>query len=72
MKKKVLALLMTLVMVFGLIACGGGDTAEPTKAPEATKTEATKAHHPHHISIAKCDRQKSQEDTHQVKETNRC
>ena len=43
MKKKVLALLMTLVMVFGLIACGGGDTAEPTKAPEATKTEATKA-----------------------------
>ena len=43
MKKKLLAMMMALVMVFGLIACGGGDTAEPTKAPEATKTEATKA-----------------------------
>lgn len=39
MKKKFFAIFMTLILILGLAACGGGETAEPTKAPEPTKTE---------------------------------
>ena len=42
--KKLLALLLAMVMVFGLVACGGG-SAEAPKA-EAPKTEAPKAEDP--------------------------
>ena len=42
MKKKLLAIAMSLVLMLGLAACGGSETAEPTTAPEPTKTEATK------------------------------
>ena len=42
--KKLLALLLAMVMVFGLVACGGG-SAEAPKA-EAPKTEAPKAEAP--------------------------
>ncbi len=42
MKKKLFAMFMTLVLVLVLAACGGGGTAEPTKAPESTKTETAK------------------------------
>ena len=42
MKKKLLAIAMSLVLMLGLAACGGSETAEPTTAPEPTKTEVTK------------------------------
>ena len=37
--KKLIALLLAMVMVFGLTACGG-NTAEPTEAPTEAATEA--------------------------------
>lgn len=47
MKKKFITILMVLVLVLGLTACGGDTSAEPTKAPEATATTApTKAPDP--------------------------
>jgi len=39
MKKRVLALLLALTLVFALAACGGG-TADPTPAPAATEAPA--------------------------------
>ena len=45
MKKRILALLTCMVMVFSLAACGGGDTttstppAEESKAPASTPSE---------------------------------
>jgi len=40
--KKILALLLALVMVIGLVACGG-NTAAPTDAPKAPEAEAPEA-----------------------------
>ena len=42
MKKKLFAIFMTLILILGLAACGGGENVEPTKAPEPTKTETAK------------------------------
>ena len=39
--KKILALLLAIVMVIGLAACGGEQTAEPTKKPTSTNTEVS-------------------------------
>lgn len=39
MKKKLSVILMTLVLVIGLAACGSSETTEQTTAPEPTKTE---------------------------------
>lgn len=44
--KKALALLLALVMVFALCACGDSTApaADPTEAPAGTTPEATEAH----------------------------
>ena len=39
--KKIIAMLLALVMVLSLAACGGSNATEPTKAPEAPATPAT-------------------------------
>ena len=38
--KKILALLMAVVMVLGLTACGGSKTEAPAKTETPAKTEA--------------------------------
>lgn len=40
MNKKLWLLLMAFVLALALVACGGGETAEPTEAPAPTEEEA--------------------------------
>ena len=41
--KKILALLLAIVMVIGLAACGGDQTTEPTKKPTSTNNNVSEA-----------------------------
>ncbi len=41
--KKIIALLLVLAMALSLVACGGGETAEPTDAPATNDTPAAPA-----------------------------
>jgi len=41
--KKLIALLLALVMVFGMVACGGAPETKETEAPAANETEAPAA-----------------------------